>query len=63
MDNKKKIDILTPDRLDSITYLLITNHFCDLKDLKKNYNIYEFLDLYEACMIMLYNKSQSLIGG
>ena len=39
-------------------YVLITNHYATLKEIRDEYSIEEVLDLYEICLFNLYNKKQ-----
>ena len=36
--------------------MLIVNKYATLKELKNDYDIWDVLDLYEICMINLYNN-------
>lgn len=44
--------------MHSIVYALITNRFATLKEIRDDYSIEEVLDMYEACMVNLYNKAE-----
>lgn len=39
-----------------MVYLLVTNKLATYFELKYNYSVEEFLDLYEICMVSLHNK-------
>ena len=39
-------------------YTLISNNYATLKELRDDYSIEEVLDLYEICLVKLYNKNQ-----
>lgn len=43
-----------------MTYVLVSNKYATLKELRDDYDVWEALDLYEICMVNLYNKSQIL---
>lgn len=49
-----------PKRIHPIIYALIINKFATYYELKYKYDIYEILDLYEVCMVSLYNKNLTL---
>lgn len=53
------MDLTTPKRLDPIIYVLITNKYATLKEIRDEYSFEEVLDLYEACLSNMYNKYQS----
>ena len=40
-------------------YTLITNKYATLKEIRDDYSIDEVLDLYEACLVSLYNHYQA----
>lgn len=39
-------------------YTLISNNYATLKEIRDDYSIEEVLDLYEICLVKLYNKNQ-----
>lgn len=39
-------------------YTLISNNYATLKEIRDDYSIEEILDLYEICLVKLYNKNQ-----
>lgn len=43
-------------------YTLIINHVASYKELRDDYNIYEVLDLYEAWLVNVYNRSKIMEG-
>ena len=43
-----------------IINLLISNHYCTYKELRDEYDLDEFLDLYEMCMVQVHNKMMAL---
>ena len=43
-------------RVHDAIYVLVTNRYATYRELKDAYTIDEFLDLYEICMVNLYNK-------
>ena len=43
-------------RTHPIIYVLVTNKLATYSELKYNYDIEDFLDLYEICMVSLHNK-------
>ena len=51
------VGFIEPTRLDPISYIIITNKYATLYELKYKYNIEEVLDIYEAVMINIHNKS------
>ena len=53
-------DYHSPKRVSGIIYLLITNRLVTYYDLKYNLDIDDMLNLYEICMVNLYNRSISL---
>lgn len=50
-------ELLNTDRMDSIIYILITNRYATYKELRDDYSLEEVIDLYECCMVNLYNKA------
>lgn len=44
-------------------YVIIVNKYATLKELRDDYSFEEALDLYEACLVNLYNKYQTVKGG
>ena len=54
--------MLGPQRTHPIIYLLIINKFTTMLELRE-LDIDEVLDLYEACLISIYNKDVVLKGG
>ena len=53
------MNLVSPQRLDPIIYVLITNKYATLKEIRDDYSFEEVLDLYEACLNNIYNKYQS----
>ena len=50
-------DTLTIKRkVHPIVYILVTNKYATLKEIREDYTIEEVLDLYEICMCNIYNK-------
>ena len=47
-------------RSNYIIYTLISNKYATLKELRDNYTIEEVLDLYEICMVNMYNRQMLL---
>ena len=47
-------------RVNPIIYVLVTNKYCTYYELKYKYSVDEMLDLYEMCMVNLFNKSISM---
>lgn len=47
-------------RTHPIIYLLITNKLATYFEMKYNYTVEEFLDLYEICLVSLHNKLSAL---
>ena len=39
-------------------YTLITNNYATLKEIRDDYTFDEVLDLYEVCLVNIYNKNQ-----
>ena len=39
-------------------YILITNKYATLKEIRDDYSIEEVLDLYDMCLTQIYNKNQ-----
>ena len=39
-------------------YTLISNNYATLKEIRDDDSIEEVLDLYEICLVKLYNKNQ-----
>lgn len=44
-------------------YVLISNHYATLKELRDDYDLEEALDLYEACLVNTHNKAEAMKGG
>lgn len=55
--NKEEENLIEVERMNGIIYGLITNHYATYKELRDDYSIDEVLDLYEAMLINLTNKS------
>lgn len=53
------VDTIKVERVDPIIYLLIVNKYATLKEIRDDYSIKEVLDLYETCLVSLYNKKQT----
>jgi len=49
--------------MTSIEYVIVTNRLATLKELRYDYDIWEILDLYEACMVQIYNKAAMINEG
>lgn len=39
-------------------YVLIVNNYATLKEIRDEYSIDEVLDLYEICLVNIYNKNE-----
>lgn len=50
-------------RVHESIYLLVSNNYASYYDLKYNYDIDDFINLYEICIVNLYNKTMMLNGG
>ena len=40
-------------------YTLITNKYATLKEIRDDYSIEEVIDLYEMCLVNIYNKNET----
>lgn len=45
-------------RTHEVVYVLITNKYATYKELRDDYSIEEVIDLYEICLVNLYNKQE-----
>ena len=54
------MELATTERTSGVIYVLLTNHYATLKELRDDYSIDEVLDMYEACMVCLYNKAEMM---
>lgn len=61
MGNGESVDLISTTRLHPIFYTIITNKYSTLSELKQ-LDIDSVLDLYEACVVNAYNRSQMLKG-
>ena len=50
-------------RVHSMVYVLLSNKYATLKELRDDYTIDEALDLYEICLVALHNKAMSFKRG
>lgn len=46
-----------PKNVNEMAYLLVTNKYATYKELTHEYDLKEFIELYEICMVNLYNKA------
>ena len=58
----ENIDLLSTSRLHPIIHVLISNKYATYKEIRDEYTIDEVLDLYESCLVYMYNKAQ-MSGG
>lgn len=49
-------------RVHPIIYLLVTNHYATYKEIRDDYDVWEVLDLYEMCIVNIYNKNEIMKG-
>ena len=49
--------LIAARRTSSIIYVLVSNKYATLKELRDDYSIEEVLDLYEICMTNIHNKA------
>ena len=42
--------------MDSIIYVVITNKYATYKEIRDDYSVDEFIDLYELCLVNLHNR-------
>lgn len=43
-----------------LLYVLITEHYATLLELKEKYTLDDALDLYEACYVHMHNKAEAM---
>lgn len=43
--------------MNPVIYILITQGYATLRELRDEYDIEEMLDLYEACCVSMHNKT------
>lgn len=48
--------LISTKRTNYIIYTLITNRYATYKELRDDYTIDEVLNLYEICLVNLYNR-------
>ena len=53
----KDVGFASTERIHPIIYVVITNKYATYKEIRDDYSVEEFLDLYELCIINLYNKT------
>jgi hypothetical protein len=51
---------IAPEKINSLVYVLVSNKYATLRELRDEYNIKEALDLYEICMVSSYNRAISM---
>lgn len=55
-------DVISPERLHPIIYMLIVNKYATLYEIRDVYSIEEVLDLYEACLVNAANRAAVMKG-
>ena len=50
-------NLINPQYVDAITYTIITNKLATYKELRDDYNVEEYLSLYDVAITQIHNKS------
>lgn len=46
--------------INPLIYIVISNKYATLKELRDDYDVLEFVELYEMCMVNIHNKHTSI---